>query len=72
MHDQQMFAGPSRNSGTQERTLIKQTLLCSFLFTIPSLQHTVVIYQAPGDGEGQGSLACYSPWGHKVSDTTNN
>ena len=23
-----------------------------------------------GDGEGQGSLACYSPWGHKESDTT--
>ena len=23
--------------------------------------------QAPGDGEGQGSLACYSPWGHKES-----
>ena len=21
--------------------------------------------QAPGDSEGQGSLACYSPWGHK-------
>ena len=26
--------------------------------------------QAPGDGEGQGSLACCSPWGHKVSDMT--
>ena len=26
--------------------------------------------QAPGDGEGQGSLACYSPWGGKESDTT--
>ena len=26
--------------------------------------------QAPGDGEGQGSLACYSPWGVKESDTT--
>ena len=26
--------------------------------------------QAPGDGEGQGSLACYSPWGHKESDMT--
>ena len=26
--------------------------------------------QALGDGEGQGSLACYSPWGHKESDTT--
>ena len=25
--------------------------------------------QAPRDGEGQGSLACYSPWGHKMSDT---
>ena len=23
--------------------------------------------QAPGDGEGQGSLACCSPWGHKES-----
>ena len=23
-----------------------------------------------GDGEGQGSLVCYNPWGHKDSDTT--
>ena len=23
-----------------------------------------------GDNEGWGSLACYSPWGHKESDTT--
>ena len=22
--------------------------------------------QAPGDGEGQGSLVCYSPWGCRV------
>ena len=26
--------------------------------------------QALVDGEGQGSLACCSPWGHKESDTT--
>ena len=26
--------------------------------------------QAPGDGEGQGSLACCSPRSHKESDTT--
>ena len=26
--------------------------------------------QAPGDGEGQGSLVCCSPWGCKESDTT--
>ena len=26
--------------------------------------------QAQGDGEGQGSLPCCSPWGHRESDTT--
>ena len=25
---------------------------------------------APGVGDGQGGLACCSPWGHKESDTT--
>ena len=25
--------------------------------------------QAPGDGKGQGSLMCYSPWGRKELDT---
>ena len=26
--------------------------------------------QALGDGEGQGSLACFSPWGRKESGMT--
>ena len=26
--------------------------------------------QTPGDSGGQGSLAYYSPWGHKELDTT--
>ena len=26
--------------------------------------------QAPGDGEGQGSLECCSPWGSEESDMT--
>ena len=26
--------------------------------------------QTPGNGEGQGGLACCSPWGHKELDTT--
>ena len=26
--------------------------------------------QAPGVGDGQGSLVCHSPWGHKDSDMT--
>ena len=26
--------------------------------------------QTPGDGEGQGTLVCCSPWGHKELDMT--
>ena len=26
--------------------------------------------QAPGVGDGQGSLACYSPWSHKELEIT--
>ena len=26
--------------------------------------------QTPRDGDGQGSLACRSPWGHKESNMT--
>ena len=26
--------------------------------------------QALGDGEGQGNLVCYSPWGRKMLDMT--
>ena len=26
--------------------------------------------QTPGAGDGQGSLACYGPWGREESDTT--
>ena len=28
------------------------------------------IEQALGDGDGQGSLVCCSPWGHKELNTT--
>ena len=28
------------------------------------------VWASSGDGEGQGSLACCSPWGRKESDTT--
>ena len=27
--------------------------------------------QTPGDGDGQGSLVCCSPWGHNESDNSN-
>ena len=32
--------------------------------------HGHEIEQDPGVGDEQGSLACYSPWGHKEMDTT--
>ena len=33
-------------------------------FNVPEFEQTL------GDGEGQGSLACWSSWGHEESDTT--
>ena len=30
----------------------------------------IELEQALGDGEGLRSLVCFSPWGHKESDTT--
>ena len=35
-----------------------------------SLTQWTRVWANLGDGEGQGSLACCSPWGHKESDTT--
>ena len=35
-----------------------------------SLTQWTEFEQAPGVGEGLGSLACYSPWSLKESDTT--
>ena len=37
---------------------------------IMSLTQWTWVRQALEDGEGQGSLACCSPWGRKESDTT--
>ena len=35
-----------------------------------SLTRWKLFMQAPGVGDGQGSLGCCSPWGHKELDTT--
>ena len=32
--------------------------------------HGQAFEQIPGDGEGQGSLACCCPWGRKEPDMT--
>ena len=56
----------------------RRKLFCLFLYPLhghpacaePSDPHGHESEQTPGDGEGQGSLACCSPWGRKESDTT--
>ena len=37
---------------------------------LDGIADSVAMSQALGDGEGQGSLACCSPWGCKESDMT--
>ena len=37
---------------------------------LDGITDSVEFEQAPGDGAGQGSLACCSLWGHKASDMT--
>ena len=49
-------------------------ILCHPLLLLPSGWHHQLdgheFEQAPGVSDGQGSLACCSPWGHKESDIT--
>ena len=48
----------------EKRTTKDEMVGWHHLFNGHELQHTL------GNGEGQGSLAWYSPWGHKESDMT--
>ena len=38
--------------------------VCMYVYII------YIIYKTPGDSDGQGSLACHSPWDHKQLDMT--
>ena len=51
------------SSGSQAESL---SLIAYFpLVAIKSTDTSLYLEKYPGDGEGQGSLACCSPWGHK-------
>ena len=41
-----------------------------WLDDITNLMDMSLLEYAPGIGDGQGSLACCSPWGRKEWDTT--
>ena len=59
---------PSKVIFSQGKTLSSHlgnsVVACKFYFL--KLSYLNMFEQAPGDGEGQGSLACCSPWGHRV------
>ena len=44
--------------------------LTGWFFTTSATREAPEFEQTQGDSEGQGSLACCSPWGHKELDTT--
>ena len=46
----------------------KNTETCTLLFIPTFYRHE--LEHAPGDADGEGGLACCSPWGRKESDTT--
>ena len=46
-----------------------QQSLCRLLSSLPAGRR---LGQTPGDGEGQGGLACCHPWGCKELDTISN
>ena len=72
--------GPEREKGAFQQKLRKseknmdiQLIIVYQYWLIIGWHHRLnghEFEQTPGDGEGQGSLVCCSPWGRKVSDTT--
>ena len=69
------FAIPFSSGPHSVRTLHHDP---SVLVALDSMAHTFIelvmsgheFEQAPGIGDGQGSLACCSPWGPRELDTT--
>ena len=60
------------NPGIEPACLMSPTL-AGELFTASTTWEALnghEFEQIPGDGEGQGSLSCFSPWGHKELDAT--
>ena len=72
----QYFGCLMRRTDTLEKTLMlgkiggrrrgKQTEMVAMHYQLDGHEFE----QALGDSEEQGSLVCYSPWGHKELDTT--
>ena len=75
----QYFGHLMRRTDSFEKTLIlgkiegrrrKGWQRMRWLEGITDLMNMSLFKQAPGVDDGQESLACWGPWGHKESDTT--
>ena len=63
------LTGKDPDAGTdwgKEEKVVKEDEMIGWHHWLRGLE----LEQTLGDGEGQGSLACCSSWGHKESDTT--
>ena len=57
-----------------EGLILKLQYFDHLMRRVDSVEKTLMLgkierWRRRGDGEGQGSLVCYNPWGHKESDT---
>ena len=75
----QYFGHLMQRTASQEKTLmlgntegkrIRGQQRMRWLDSITDLMDMNLSKFMPGDSEGQGSLVCCSPWGHKELDTT--
>ena len=66
----QYFGHLMQRTDSLEKTLMKDWRQEEKGMTEASLTRWHEFEQAPGVGDGQESLACCSPWGHKESDMT--
>ena len=73
----QYFGHPMQRTDSLEKTMIlgkivgKRRRRLQRMRWLDGISNSIDMFeQTPGDGEGQGRLACFNPWGGKESDMT--
>ena len=73
-HQVNYQGGKTFQRRSSHRPSVLQVTVTSFVTSVKDQSHPGkrkhTLLQIPGDGAGQGSLACCNPWSHKESDMT--